>query len=323
MLVPNLTVDQFISKLYRGASHVSSEDFQPWALDLLRRVIDFDAAIWGSGHVSHPVFQTQSCLDVSPTLFDDLQKSIDINPMYNALMNNKGAAINMADVIADEDFYQSDIYYQCFQPHGIERILSSIHLDEPSGIFTLLTLYRFDRNNRFSQQEKAEQQTLLFHLLSAAQHCQFLTLKGAMLENKSTSGELFSLCDKTGIYHAVEPRFVDLMREVFPHANSQKLPIEINDNEIKSPMSGLFFKITPVGDLYRVSARYQEKLDKLTEREQQVVAGICQGSTFKQIARDLSLSPSTVSNHLYRIYLKLGINTRSELVKLVHDTQSV
>ncbi|NQY65155.1 MAG: response regulator transcription factor [Alteromonadaceae bacterium] len=72
-----------------------------------------------------------------------------------------------------------------------------------------------------------------------------------------------------------------------------------------------------MGDLYRISVRVKTQLDQLTERGKQVVDGFCQGSAFKPIARKLSFSPSTVSNHLYRIYLTLNINTRSELVTVV------
>jgi DNA-binding NarL/FixJ family response regulator len=52
-------------------------------------------------------------------------------------------------------------------------------------------------------------------------------------------------------------------------------------------------------------------------REQQVVEGVTQGLSFKQIAKKLELSPSTVSNHLYRIYQKLNINNRSQLADMI------
>ena len=70
------------------------------------------------------------------------------------------------------------------------------------------------------------------------------------------------------------------------------------------------------GDLFKLTVRAKSQLDDLTLREKQVIEGICQGNTFKQIAKNLSLSPSTVSNHLYRIYLKLGIHSRNQLIAL-------
>ena len=56
-----------------------------------------------------------------------------------------------------------------------------------------------------------------------------------------------------------------------------------------------------------------EQLAVLSEREQQVVAELMKNQTMKQIAKRLSLSPSTVANHLYRIYQKLDVSGKAEL----------
>jgi DNA-binding CsgD family transcriptional regulator len=41
------------------------------------------------------------------------------------------------------------------------------------------------------------------------------------------------------------------------------------------------------------------------------------GKSQKEIARALMLAPSTVSNHLSTVYLKLGINGKAQLAALV------
>jgi len=310
----SITPDQFISRLYREASQVSLKDFPLWALDLLKNVISFDGAIWGTGHVSTLKFHTQATLDVSPDIFSKLKEHLDINPIFERLMSEAGSAVDMSDVLADESFYQSDIYKQCFQPFGIERILSSIHLDERSGIFTLLTLYRYDRDHSFSQEEKEVQSRLLYHLLSAASYRQMLALSEDNIERTNELNT--ALCDAQGIYHAVDPNFLNILDAHLDSPPSQKFPFTIQAGDNEFSHQSLQFYQKQLGDLFRISVRAKTRLDSLTTREKQVVEGICQGSTFKQIARQLSLSPSTVSNHLYRIYLKLGINTRSELVAL-------
>ena len=60
-------------------------------------------------------------------------------------------------------------------------------------------------------------------------------------------------------------------------------------------------------------------LDELTAREREVVDAVSRGLTFKEAARRLGVAPSTVSNHLYRVYQKLGVHSRSALAKLVHE----
>lgn len=52
----------------------------------------------------------------------------------------------------------------------------------------------------------------------------------------------------------------------------------------------------------------------LTPREEQVVALVAEGLGNRQIARELSLSEHTIKKYLFRIFEKLGISTRVELV---------
>jgi len=52
----------------------------------------------------------------------------------------------------------------------------------------------------------------------------------------------------------------------------------------------------------------------LTPREEQVVALVAEGLGNRQIAIELNLSPHTIKKYLFRIFEKLGISTRVELV---------
>ena len=52
----------------------------------------------------------------------------------------------------------------------------------------------------------------------------------------------------------------------------------------------------------------------LTPREEQVVALVAEGMGNREVARELSLSEHTVKKYLYRIFEKLGVSSRVELV---------
>jgi DNA-binding CsgD family transcriptional regulator len=56
---------------------------------------------------------------------------------------------------------------------------------------------------------------------------------------------------------------------------------------------------------------------RLTSREQEIVALVQGGQSNREIARSLSLSARTVEGHLYRIFAKLGVNSRAELLASV------
>lgn len=52
----------------------------------------------------------------------------------------------------------------------------------------------------------------------------------------------------------------------------------------------------------------------LTAREEQVVALVAEGLSNRAIARELTLSEHTIKKYLFRIFEKLGVSTRVELV---------
>jgi DNA-binding NarL/FixJ family response regulator len=56
---------------------------------------------------------------------------------------------------------------------------------------------------------------------------------------------------------------------------------------------------------------------ELTAREQEILRLVLQGASNKDIERKLFISASTVRNHLYNIYQKLGVKNRLELINLV------
>jgi ATP/maltotriose-dependent transcriptional regulator MalT len=57
-------------------------------------------------------------------------------------------------------------------------------------------------------------------------------------------------------------------------------------------------------------------VDKLTPQELQIVRQVCQGSSNRDVAAQLFISPRTVEYHLYKAYPKLGIASRGELIRL-------
>ncbi len=52
----------------------------------------------------------------------------------------------------------------------------------------------------------------------------------------------------------------------------------------------------------------------LTDREAQIVQLVAEGLPSREIASKLAVSAHTVKNHLFRIYEKLGVSNRSELI---------
>jgi len=58
-------------------------------------------------------------------------------------------------------------------------------------------------------------------------------------------------------------------------------------------------------------------MDRLTEREHDVLGRIAQGLTNKAIARELGISPATVKAHVERVIAKLGVADRTQAAVMV------
>ena len=68
------------------------------------------------------------------------------------------------------------------------------------------------------------------------------------------------------------------------------------------------------------SFRSKEKFEGteiLTDKEKQIVKAVCQGHSYKMIANDTDLSIDGVRYYLQRIYRKLEINSKGELISIV------
>ena len=61
---------------------------------------------------------------------------------------------------------------------------------------------------------------------------------------------------------------------------------------------------------------------RMTKRERQVIELIADGSTNKEIAQKLHLSPYTVKSHVHNILEKLALNTRVQIAKHAHLSES-
>ena len=59
----------------------------------------------------------------------------------------------------------------------------------------------------------------------------------------------------------------------------------------------------------------------VTKRERQIVQKICLGKTNKQIAEELFISLQTVKDHTHRIYSKMGVNSRVQLVQMMNTAK--
>lgn len=305
----------FIGNLYRGGADVPVEGFQSWALNELKALIPFDAAVWGMGNAKRAKFHNVMVQGLPSNYATAIEQTTDINPIFAQISGNIGKAATMDDVFPDDQFYSSELYHRTFNPFGVERILSIGHADPRSGLYTLLSLYRFERAHRFTAHEKEIQEAASYHLVQAYSHAFFMHLTRPLPKERH---KVSAVVDKEGVLHEAEPAFLDLLERHFKDWKGMNLPFELQRSEERYLIGDLYISVRPMADLFLVRIREQGPLDELTPREKEVVFAVCRGLSHKEIGRQLGLAPTTVSSHLYRAYGKLGVESRSALAKLVH-----
>lgn len=65
----------------------------------------------------------------------------------------------------------------------------------------------------------------------------------------------------------------------------------------------------------RVDPMPSPELDRLSDREREVLVALAQGQQYKEIADALGISINTVRNHVKKTYEKLQVNTRLDAVR--------
>lgn len=309
-------INHFIAYIYRSMQFRGTEGFRAAAMRSLGVLVPFDGALWGSGNFETPTFHSAVVLGVRDDYPQPLERSAGENPILPALIDNIGTAVDMASIISDDEFYASHIYKHYFSRYGIERILSYIDLDKHRNIYTLISLYRFDRDQMFTEAERALFEQAAYHMIHAARHAFFVHIASMTNTSQETSA---AICDGHGLFYQAMPEFLDMLEQHLSDWQGDRLPFELPPPGQRLSFEGLCVETEPFGDLFTVHLWEERPTDMLGQRDRRIVNGVCKGMTFKEIARDLQLAPSTVSNRLYRIYRKLGVTSRAALARLVYS----
>src|ERR1051325_7733449 len=82
-------------------------------------------------------------------------------------------------------------------------------------------------------------------------------------------------------------------------------------SRLSGPARAAFSDDTPLWPFKGVNSRGETLL---TKREQELVPLVANGLTNREMSTELGVSEHTIKNHLFRIYEKLGISSRVELI---------
>jgi DNA-binding CsgD family transcriptional regulator len=137
-----------------------------------------------------------------------------------------------------------------------------------------------------------------------------------------------ALVDARGGIYLSGDRFGELLATDFGEQDGRRLPFPLPADTVAAgagdfAVNGLHFRLQRSGSLLLLHVRRPQPLDALSPRERQIARALAAGKTFKSISREFDIAISTVANHASRIYRKLGIFRREELVGLLRKAVSV
>ena len=312
-------LNELILGLYRYGRDVPIADFQRWALERLREVIAFDSAAWGTVselpqevHSAYLYGQPRALLD---TYVKEGWQSKDF--VRAACVANPGAAMNISDLAPVSKWRRTLLYRRFARPHGIEWALCVFQAEPFTSLNAVISLWRKDREQPFSDQDRGCLQVVAPHLLEAMHANHLWQFSSASLPKASQSAIGMGVCDRDGLVHDCSRNFARLIRAEWPGWAGTTLPAAL----VAAFAGGTFVgkridvEVEPLGDQWLLRARAGGAGKQLGARERQVADLYASGMNYHEIAHKVGVAPTTVRNQLRASFKKLGVTSKLDLAR--------
>lgn len=328
----NNNVDQSLLAIYRSAQTVQTEYFLMDALEIVRQIVPFRSALWGSAalqDVSSNNFANKLNRNKNVFVYDAMQEHLEC---YERLDQENARMWSLIPSLIKEKLNSSeqmriknlDGAAKDFCFHQLPTVSGNVDKKNCKHVaFGAIALPALNQKNwlwlgrntarqEFSSQEQDYLKMLMPHIFEAM-HINFKlmaneqnigvalsSIAGQKIQSNRTFDEF--ICREFGQeLQTILPVSLLLGIKLFPYVHVGR-EIEVH---IKLHHGLLYCTAKPKAlNLMR---------EGLSERESHVAELIAAGNSYKEVAKNLAISPITVRNHLSSIYRKLGINNAQSL----------
>jgi DNA-binding CsgD family transcriptional regulator len=305
----------FVGRLMELGYRAPAGDFKQEAMELLQGLIPFDMALWASGHTQGIRVHNAYLYGLPADMLQTWERFKHQDKLLANIIAQPGVTLDIHEFFARQERHSLEIYKQHSRAYGIENAVSTALPDPLTGLLDVMSLYRRRAEQPFSPEERAAKQ-FVFPLLTKAWHHNQIDYVRSRSDGQT--GGAAAICDQEGWLRHAEARFMELLASEWPQWRASVLPEPLlawlgGDGKAAFKGDQVVLLASRLDDLTLLLAHPRGALALLTPREEQVAESFGAGLTYKDISRELSLSPSTVRRHLESIYKKLEVSNKIEL----------
>lgn len=306
--------NRVILELQTRVRNCSISTFHQQALLLVGSLVCFDKAWWGQATWGDNLpTEHSSYLLGLPDHYPKQWGALKDRDISLARMNQAPGVCQAIDCTAPhapEDLADLGRQYDlCYA-------LAIVVIDPHTQLGVHLTVFRPMGSQPFSPLDQSLLEWLMPHLLVAEQASYMRTLAALRDSQGAYDETAMAVSDRYGVLLCAEPAFAPMLAAEWPTEQGNRLP------ELCVPEQGyqgrnVQIESTSIGDLVLLTARRRSNLTILSARELEVAHSFAVGHTYKEVARQMGVSPCTVRHHLRNIYSKLGIKRKGHIAQFL------
>ncbi|QIL70350.1 response regulator transcription factor [Diaphorobacter sp. HDW4B] len=317
--MPSADYNDLLLRLYRLSHEQPIDQFQDSALELLKQVLPFDSAMWGSATM------TGHGIDIHAIHLH--KQSVEMLSAYEEVKHldtaGQEAARRVNQALAfDRDAWFSAKHQQSVREYGKRfeqaHFFISGTLDQGTNITHWVTLFRSDTSAHCMERERVALGGFAPHVHQALS-LNRLTHLNQRVHQQSGYGVGTAMSDPRGVIYHMDAVFSEAMRAEWSGWLGPRLPGSL----MKAVQQGLprftghavVISLRAEHGLLWLRCRPRCAADDLAPREFVVAQMTAKGLTHKEIARALERAPTTVRNQIRSIYDKLGVGNVAELIE--------
>lgn len=308
------THHQLVQTIFSEAYLAPLPEFKARCFELISEVVKIDSGTWITRCERHiPFYENDSFTYQLPKGFiEDYHHlstvSSQVHQVFGVVLANLGKTMDILDVVPEEEWFGSDMYRLYCDKFDLHHSLMTVTANPVNQSLNIITFARHDPTLRFSAKDKQIKEFLVPNLAEAMRVNILNSFKQGQLDVSAHRG----VFDRYGNLLEAEDGFIQAASQ---HVlQGSKLMLDVTEDQGSYPLENHQLHYQNHDGLVYVELQGEPLLNQLTDRKLEICQLLLAGQTNKEMARQLSLSPETINNHLKEIYDLLKVRSRHQAV---------